>query len=269
MKKELIEISKIKEALDVLKPGGQLFEIRILKGKTTISGYFTSVETLETALKTVDLRGANIFYTLNIIDPDCYSREQHDKFVQSKITTSDGDIKAYQWLLIDLDPVRKSGISSTNNELDLAFTRSKAIKGYLEDRGWREPIEALSGNGIHLIYPISLINNKENTQLVEMVLKTLALIFNDDKVEVDTSVFNPSRICKLYGTRAQKGADTEERPHRMSQIRTATIPSRSAEIHFSLWQQNIRRKSAHPKRQARPHSIWKAGLMNTVSEFMP
>ena len=224
MKKELIEISKIKEALDVLKPGGQLFEIRILKGKTTISGYFTSVETLETALKTVDLRGANIFYTLNIIDPDCYSREQHDKFVQSKITTSDGDIKAYQWLLIDLDPVRKSGISSTNNELDLAFTRSKAIKGYLEDRGWREPIEALSGNGIHLIYPISLINNKENTQLVEMVLKTLALIFNDDKVEVDTSVFNPSRICKLYGTRAQKGADTEERPHRMSQIRTATIP---------------------------------------------
>ena len=74
MKKELIEISKIKEALDVLKPGGQLFEIRILKGKTTISGYFTSVETLETALKTVDLRGANIFYTENSMTSSCKAK---------------------------------------------------------------------------------------------------------------------------------------------------------------------------------------------------
>ena len=106
MKKEIIDVSKIKDALEVLKPDNQLFEIRILKGKTTISGYFTSVDVLEQAFKTVDLRGANIFYTLNVIDPSCYSREQQDRFVQSKTTTSDGDIIAYQWLLIDLDPVR-------------------------------------------------------------------------------------------------------------------------------------------------------------------
>ena len=218
MKKQIIDISKIKKAIEVLKPDNQLFEIRILKGKTTISGYFTSVETLEQAFKTVDLRGANIFYTLNAIDPACYSREQQDHFVQSKTTTSDGDITAYQWLLIDLDPVRRSGISSTDEELTIAHDRGGMIKSYLRDNGWGDPIEALSGNGIHLLYAIGLQNNKENAQLIEKVLKALALLFNDDKVEVDTSVFNPSRICKLYGTRAQKGSDTKDRPHRMSRI---------------------------------------------------
>lgn len=218
MKKQIIDISKIRKAIEVLKPDNQLFEIRILKGKTTISGYFTSVETLEQAFKTVDLRGANVFYTLNAIDPACYSREQQDHFVQSKTTTSDGDITAYQWLLIDLDPVRRSGISSTDEELTIAHDRGGMIKTYLRDNGWGDPIEALSGNGIHLLYAIGLQNNKENTQLIEKVLKALALLFNDDKVEVDTSVFNPSRICKLYGTRAQKGSDTKDRPHRMSRI---------------------------------------------------
>ena len=42
---EKLEEDKIREALAIIKPNGQLFEIRILQGKQTISGYFTSVET--------------------------------------------------------------------------------------------------------------------------------------------------------------------------------------------------------------------------------
>ena len=214
----IIEIDKVKKALSILKPDGQLFEVRILKGKATISGYFTDVDVLEKALKKVDLRGANVFYTLNMIDESCYSREQKDKFVQCKTTTSDGDITRYQWLLIDLDPVRKSGISSTKEELLAACERGNRIKRYLQEHGWPNPVKACSGNGYHLLYAVNLTNTKEHAQLIESVLKTLALIFNDEKVEVDTSVFNPSRISKLYGTRAQKGSSTKDRPHRMSQI---------------------------------------------------
>ena len=44
------------------------------------------------------------------------------------------------------------------------------------------------------------------------------MMFSDDCVEIDTSVFNASRITKLYGTITRKGADTEERPHRQSRI---------------------------------------------------
>ena len=218
MNDNLIKIEQIKEALDVLKFDNQLFEVRILKGKTTISGYFTNTDTLVKAFKLVDLRNANIFYTLNVIDESCYSREQHDRFLQSKTTTSDGDITAYQWLLIDLDPVRKSGISSTKEELKAAYDRGNRIAEYLRERQWPAPVMACSGNGIHLLYSINLANNKDNVQLIERNLKALALLFNDEKVEVDTSVFNPSRISKLYGTMAQKGSSTKDRPHRMSQI---------------------------------------------------
>lgn len=220
MTKEMIEIEKVKEALDVLKYDGQLFEVRILRGgsKIPISGYFTSTETLEKALKKVDLRSVNVFYTLNVIDAECYSREQHDKFVQSKTTTSDGDIVAYQWLLIDLDPVRKSGISSTKEELKAAYDRGNRIAEYLRERQWPAPVMACSGNGIHLLYSINLENNAANVKLMERCLKAVSLLFTDGQVDVDTSVYNPSRISKLYGTRAQKGADTKDRPHRMSQI---------------------------------------------------
>ena len=55
--------------------------------------------------------------------------------------------------------------------------------------------------------------------LVEKCLKTLAVIFDSPDVKVDTTNYNPSRICKLHGTLAQKGTSTEERPHRMSGIK--------------------------------------------------
>lgn len=212
------DVEKIKEALEILKPNGQLFEIRILQGKTTISGYFTSAETLTKELHKVSLKGANVFYTLNTIDDSCYSREQHDCFRQCKITTSDSDIVAYQWMLVDLDPVRKSGISSTDEELAEAMERGRRIALYLRERSFPAPVFACSGNGVHLLYPISLVNNEENRALIENCLKALAMLFSDEKVDIDTSVFNPSRISKLYGTMAQKGSSTDKRPHRMSKI---------------------------------------------------
>ena len=215
----IIDIGKIKEALEILKPDGQLYEIRILKSnQKPISGYFKDVNILEQALKKVDLRGANIFYTLNVINEDCYSREQKDCFRQAKTTTSDSDIDTYQWMLVDLDPVRKTGISSTNEEVTYAYEVAQRVIAYLREREFPAPIMALSGNGIHLLYRIALKNSHENEALIERCLKTLAMVFDDDKVEVDKKVFNPSRISKLYGTTAQKGASTAERPHRMSRI---------------------------------------------------
>ena len=110
-------IEKIKESIEILKPDNELYEIRILIGsgrrKSTISGYFKGTKNLEKAFSKVDLSRANVFYTLNKIDEECYSREQHERFLQVDDTTSDSDITAYEWLLVDVDPRRKSGISSS------------------------------------------------------------------------------------------------------------------------------------------------------------
>lgn len=214
-----ISIEEIKKSIEILKPNNQLYEIRILnKTNKPISGYFKGTDNIEKAFKTVDLRDANVFITLNKINDACYSRTQHECFRQSKVTTSDSDIVSYDWLLIDIDPNRPSDISSTKSELEAAKSKAGDIYRYLKRKNFTEPIVALSGNGIHLLYCISLNHTDENKQLVENCLKALDFMFSDDVVSIDTSVFNPARISKLYGTIAQKGANTEERPHRYSKI---------------------------------------------------
>ena len=129
-----IDIKRIKESIELLKPNNQLYEIRILLGsgrrKTTISGYFKGTKNIEKAFSTVDLRHANVFYTLNRINDECYAREQHECFRQIDDTTSDSDIVGYQWFLIDLDPKRRTGISSTSKELSLAKEKAKKIKSW-------------------------------------------------------------------------------------------------------------------------------------------
>ena len=217
-----MDIEKVKQSIDVLKPNNELYEIRILQGsgkrKTTISGYFRGTKNLEKAFKTINLSKASVFLSLNAIHRDCYAREQHEKFLQIDNTTTDGDITAYEWFLIDLDPKRRSGISSTDEELNQAERMEERIRDYLTGLGFPEPIRAMSGNGIHLLYSINIPVTAESEKLVKNCLHALSVMFSNERVDIDTSVYNPSRVSKLYGTVATKGANTEERPHRLSQI---------------------------------------------------
>lgn len=214
----------IRKTIAVLKPDNQLFEIRILGNgkKDILSGYFRDADTLISAFDRVDVRDMNVYITLNCIKDELFSRTQHNRFLKAaRQTTSDTEIVGYKWLFIDLDPVRPTGISSSDEELQQAQELARKIYLYLKELGFSEPVKALSGNGCHLLYSISLANNKENEELVERCLKTLAEMFDTDQVKVDTTNYNPARICKLHGTLAQKGASTADRPHRMSRIFSA------------------------------------------------
>ena len=46
----------------------------------------------------------------------------------------------------------------------------------------------------------------------------LDILFSTDKVKIDTTTFNASRICKLYGCISRKGSNTKSRPQRESKI---------------------------------------------------
>lgn len=218
------DIKGIKKAIEVLKPDRQLYEIRVLLGngkkKTTISGFFKGTDNVEAALKRVAVDKGNVFISLQALNEQCYSMEQHERFVQTDTTASDGDITDYEWFLVDLDPKRKSGISSADSELKLAREKALKIKSFLIERGFSEPIEAMSGNGFHLLFKVNFPNNEENELLYKKCLYVIDSLFSDDEVDVDKSVFNPSRVSKLYGSIARKGANTEERPHRLSKILT-------------------------------------------------
>ena len=214
---------EIRKTISIMKPEGQLFEVRYIgnSGRLNFSGYFTSADVLIERLQHLaPSEEGNLYITLNSIDSACYSRQQRDVFIKScKVTTSDNDVEGYDWLMLDFDPKRPSGTSSSDEELKIAKDKAKEVFKYLNRRGWSNPIVAMSGNGYHLLYQIRIKNKPEISKLIENVLKTLNLLFGDENViDVDTKVFNPSRICKLYGTVAVKGSDTKERPHRMSKI---------------------------------------------------
>ena len=211
----------IRQAIKCLKPNNELFEIRMIgKGnkKRVISGYFTDADTLIKQFDTIDPRGLNMYITINKVNDGCYSREQHDCFRQTDLTTHDNEIDSYEWLFIDLDPKRVSDVSSTETELEYAKELADQVYIYMKNLGFQEPLRALSGNGHHLLYKIDIPNTVESKKLIERCLVNLSSMFDNDKVKIDIINHNQARVCKLYGTLAQKGSNTKTRPHRMSKI---------------------------------------------------
>lgn len=221
MMDDLINEIEIRKTIQQIHsdPENQLFEVRIIgKNKSPISGFFKDADTLIQALKKVDLRNTNVYFTINPVDEDLYSRQQRDHFEKGANGAGDNDITGYDWLFIDLDPIRKTGISSTDEELKKSYELAGKIYQFLKDYGFEEPVKAVSGNGAHLLYKINLDNTEANKALIQKCLKALSMMFDTDAVKVDLSNHNQSRVCKLYGTLAQKGANTDKRPHRMSRI---------------------------------------------------
>lgn len=225
---------EIRKTIAILKPEGQLFEVRAIDGRWNTSGYFTSADTLIEELKTARIRRtANIYITLNDIKQACYSRKQRDCFIEyAAPTTTDTDIDGYDWLMIDLDPKRASGTSSSDEELKKAKQKANDIYAFLRNKGWNEPVIALSGNGIHLLYKLQMLNDDKRKEKIKGCLKVLDMLFSDESIDIDTATFNPARVCKLYGTMASKGSDSPERPHRMSYIHRAPAEVKYNDIKF-------------------------------------
>lgn len=217
----MIDKTQIYRWWDLFKGDGVLTEIRVLDGKRTFSGYFKDIETLIHCVEPfANAQGNQIYYTINSINEACYGRSQKDKMVciAREPTTSDVDVDGRTHILIDLDPKRPSGISSSDEELENAHLRAVAIYKFLLSQGFYEPIIGISGNGYHLYIPCQIAATEENTEIVKKFLKVLSLLFSDEKVEVDEKVFNLARISKLPGTYARKGENTPERPWRLARI---------------------------------------------------
>lgn len=202
----------IRETLDLLCPDAPV-EIRILLDKMLPPKRFN--DHAEAAAWAETFSKARAIYT--VLNP----------FDESKITGTGVDDKSVirrRWLLIDVDPNRPKDTNATDVELGYALTIIERVKVFLTEHGWPSPVEALSGNGGHLLYRLDLPNDEETRVLIEQLLKNLAALFDTPNAHVDTSVFNASRITKLYGTYARKGPDTPERPVRLSSITRLESP---------------------------------------------
>jgi P4 family phage/plasmid primase-like protien len=227
MPSPLLDPDEIEHALAVLVAPGQAFEIRILnphragrnwQPKVTY-GYFDNPDLVVEALTALRLDAAKgIYITLNPIEPTLLARS-HNRFSDAKTdsTTPDKYIVSRRWLLVDFDPVRPAEISASDDEKARAHDRCQEVRQVLLAAGWPPPVIADSGNGYHHLYCVDLPADDDR---IKRCLQALDLRFSDTEVKVDTAVFNPSRIVKLYGTKTMKGDNCPDlgRPHRMSRI---------------------------------------------------
>lgn len=215
-------------ALQHLVEPGAVFEIRIPEPATgygSLAGYFDDPAAAAKAAAAWSGKCAAVYITPNPVKPALLARANNrlKRLGKKDSTTSDADILSRCWLLIDLDPVRPAGISSSESEHAAALVKAEQIRDWLTAQGWPAPILADSGNGGHLLYRIDLPNDDDAKALVKNCLEALAGKFDDRNgqacpVKVDTCVFNASRIWKLYGTLAGKGDSLPERPHRLARI---------------------------------------------------
>lgn len=216
----------IRATFDIFKPDG-VIEVRAMSGYT-FSGYFRDREKLISELARHDDK--TWYFVMNEINEGCYSREQNERILSKKglKTTGDNEITAIKWILIDADPERATGVSSTDAEKAKALETIKRVYKYLRQEGFSDPVVCDSGNGYHLLYSVDMM--VEDAEYTKKFLQAIDMLFSDADVKIDTAVFNPSRITKVYGTIARKGANTKERPHRASgfvyipeEIRTNSI----------------------------------------------
>ncbi len=217
---------QLRDAVALLAGAGQVVEVRALADLNTHSGYFNDYEALVRQVEALgtDSTIQGIYITLNEVNPALFSRRANRikmRLGKKDSSTGDADILRRRWLPIDIDPLRPSGVSSTDEEHTLALNKAEEIARWIAGLGFPEPIRADSGNGAHLLYRIDLPNDESATTLVKACLTTLDTLFSDDRVNVDTANFNAARIWKLYGTVSRKGDSTPERPHRRSCIISA------------------------------------------------
>jgi len=224
---------EVTRALATLFPDGGVVELRALTDHSVHSGYFDNPVTLAEKAENLDTLQdvAGIYVTLNEVDPALLSRRANRVKMhlgRKDPSTSDADVLRRRWLPVDLDPVRPSGVSSTDGEHTAALAHAERIRTWLAEQGFPDPVMADSGNGAHLLYRIDLPNDDESTDLVKGGLTVLDTLFSDGTVSVDAANFNAARIWKLYGTTSKKGDNTPARPHRQSCL--LSVPEEMKEV---------------------------------------
>ena len=223
-----VNVEEIARTLQLFIRPDEVGEVRVIDGgnrRGAVSIYFLGAEGDETASRVAEMgmNAKGVYVVMNSVPPEFIERSPRN--CNGRETTSnatkDADIVRRPWLLIDFDPhspERGADDSATDEEKAAAHARMQAVREYLCEMGFPDPVVADSGNGWHLLYRIDLPNDDDAKDLVREVLRALSERFSDEAVEIDARVFNASRITKLYGTLARKGVDRTERPHRVSRL---------------------------------------------------
>jgi P4 family phage/plasmid primase-like protien len=222
---------EIARAFNLLKTPGDVVELRSfnatdINGRTsTVAGFYTDPNELvnDTYLlsSNTGTKTKSVFWTIQQSKPETANNlgtpNGWKHFAKNGELTTDEQVVRYRFLPIDFDPARPGDTSSNAAEKQAALELATTVRDFLSAFGI---VTALcdSGNGNHLLAAIDLEVSTASTELIKNILAGLSAKFGTAQVGIDTKVYNPSRIWKVYGTVARKGPHTVDRPWRVARI---------------------------------------------------
>lgn len=216
----------------------RVVELRHDNAGRWVSGLFDDIDALSA---TIGGLGGNVYTSLNRPHPCRVSNTMGARPLR------DEDIGTITRIVFDIDPQRPAGTPSTDAELAAAVEARTILVRTLAGFGWPIPAIGISGNGTHIVFRTCLSIETDDARnewrrasaaIYAGLRNLLRPEFDRLGVHFDTSVRNPARIWRLYGTTNRKGTATLERPHREAaitvpfgpwQIVTAPVINRTAE----------------------------------------
>lgn len=180
----------------------------------TLAGWYSDPYNLEADARR--LEGVSGYITVNPVTLDLLARADNKLAKAAKgEATNDTNILTLRWAYIDIDPIRPSGISSTEGEFESARTvQANLLARFPEIQA--SALWGCSGNGAWILVRLpDFPNTTESRERVVRFIRTLRALCSVPKVvDIDVKTINASRVMCLPGTRKCKGSNRPERPWR-------------------------------------------------------
>jgi hypothetical protein len=238
---------------------GQVTELRALNvggENRTFAGFFEYDRLRDFSRHALALsrEASGVYFQPNPVNPSLLARKPNTvsnvpgrKSPGRFELTTDRDVLERRYLFVDVDPARfrpadqsESGAvkidarrirrplepaeqkqPSTTEELLLAQFVGERVKIELTHRGMAKPLVMQSGNGVHLLFPLSVPMDyypPELDPLSEMLCALARELDFAGLVTIDRNTYTASRMLKVPGTMSRKGTASPGRPYRRVEI---------------------------------------------------
>jgi P4 family phage/plasmid primase-like protien len=207
---------------------GEWIELQALKiptryGKKNRFAHADSVASALPLLREGDTFGAQgVFVIANRVNPAVATRTTPRAWYDAEkgASTTDRDVTHRRVLFVDVDAIRTTGTSATEEEMGCSALLAGAVYERLAELlgGDAALGYAHSGNGRQVFIAIEPTEEPSPmTATVKGILAALSIAFAAPGAEIDRTVADPKRLVPAFGTTKRKGAPgVQDRPHRQT-----------------------------------------------------
>ncbi|MGO8993935.1 MAG: hypothetical protein ACLQVI_11440, partial [Polyangiaceae bacterium] len=207
---------------------GEWIELQALKiptryGKKNRFAHADSVAAALPLLRDGDKFGAQgVFVIANRVNPAVATRTTPRAWYDAEkgASTTDRDVTHRRVLFVDVDALRTTGTSATDEEMGYSVVIARAVYARLAELLGGDAALGYghSGNGRGVFVAIEPTEEPSAlTATVKGILAALSIAFAAPGAEIDRTVTDAKRLVPAFGTTKRKGAPgLEDRPHRQT-----------------------------------------------------